>query len=40
MEQLHAFDCHHNVAEPQITEFENHIKYTHVYIGTVSQAWL
>ena len=29
MEQLHAFDCHQNVAEPQATE--NHIKYTHVY---------
>jgi len=28
MEQLHAFDCHHNVAEPRATE--NHIKYTHV----------
>jgi len=28
MEQLHAFDCHQNVAEPQATE--NHIKYTHV----------
>jgi len=26
MEQLHAFDCHQNVAEPQATE--NHIKYT------------
>ena len=38
MEQLHAFDCHQNVAEPQATE--NHIKYTHVYTGTVSQAWL
>jgi len=38
MEQLHAFDCHQNVAEPQATE--NHIKYTHVYIGTVNQAWL
>jgi len=24
MEQLHAFDCHQNVAEPQATE--NHIK--------------
>ena len=34
MEQLHAFDCHQNVAEPQATE--NHITYT----GTVSQAWL
>ena len=40
MEQLHAFDCHQNVVEPQATE--NHIKYTHVYVytGTVSQAWL
>ena len=36
MEQLHTFDCHQNVAEPQATE--NHIKYTHVYTGTVSQA--
>jgi len=36
MEQLHAFDCHQNVAEPQATE--NHIKYTQVYTGTVSQA--
>ena len=27
MEQLHAFDCHQNVAEPQARE--NHIKYTH-----------
>ena len=35
MEQLHAFDCHQNVAEPQATE--NHIKYTHVYTVTVSQ---
>ena len=35
---LHAYDCHQNVTEPQATE--NHIKYTHVYIGTVSQAWL
>jgi len=34
MEQLHALDCHQNVAEPQATE--NHITYT----GTVSQAWL
>jgi len=34
MEQLHVFDCHQNVAEPQATE--NHIMYT----GTVSQAWL
>ena len=34
MEQLHAFDCHQNVAEPQATE--NHKMYT----GTVSQAWL
>jgi len=38
MEQLHAFDSHQNVAEPQATE--NQIKYTHVYTGTVSQAWL
>ena len=38
MEQLHEFDCHQNVAEPQATE--NHIKYTQVYSGTVSQAWL
>jgi len=38
MEQLHAFDCHQNVAEPQATG--NHIKYTHVYTGTVNQAWL
>ena len=38
MEQLHAFDCHRNVAEPQATE--NHKKYTHVYTGTVNQAWL
>ena len=38
MEQLHAFDCHQNVAEPQATE--NHMKYTHVYTGTVNQAWL
>jgi len=37
MKQLHAFDCHQNVAEPQATEI--HIKYTHVYTGTVSQAW-
>ena len=29
MEQLHAFDCHQNVAEPQATE--NHIKYTRVH---------
>jgi len=29
MEQLHAFDCHQNVAEPQVTE--NHIKYTRVH---------
>ena len=36
MEQLHAFDCHQNVTEPQATE--NHIKYTHVYSETVSQA--
>jgi len=36
MEQLHAFDYHQNVAEPQATE--NHIKYTQVYTGTVSQA--
>ena len=27
MEQLHAFDCHQNVAEPQATE--NHIKHVH-----------
>jgi len=33
MEQLNAFDCHQNVAEPQATE--NHIKYTHVYTGLV-----
>jgi len=26
MEQLHAYDCHQNVTEPQATE--NHIKYT------------
>jgi len=26
MEQLHAFHCHQNVADPQATE--NHIKYT------------
>ena len=38
MEQLHAFDCHQSVAEPQATE--NHRKYTHVYTGTVNQAWL
>jgi len=38
MEQLHAFDCHQNVAEPQATE--NHIEYTHVYTGIVNQAWL
>ena len=38
MEQLHAFDCHQNVAEPRATE--NHIKYKYVYTGTVSQAWL
>ena len=30
------FDCHQNA--PQATEY--HIKYTHVYTGTVSQAWL
>jgi len=29
MEQLHAFDCHQNVAEPQATE--NHKIYTHVH---------
>jgi len=34
MEQIHAFDCHQNVTEPQATE--NHIKYTHVNTGTVS----
>ena len=33
MEQLYAFQ---NVAEPQATE--NHIKYTHVYTGTLNQA--
>jgi len=33
MEQLHAYDCHQNVTE-------NHMKYTHVYTGTMSQAWL
>ena len=38
MEQLHAFDCRQNVAKPQATE--NHIKYTHVYTVTRSQAWL
>ena len=38
MEQLHAYDCNQNVTEPQATE--NHIKYTHVYTGTVSQTWL
>ena len=37
MEQIHAFDCHQNVAEPQATE--NHIKYTHAYTRTVNQAW-
>jgi len=36
MEQLRAFDCHQNVAEPQATE--NHIKYAYVYTGTVNQA--
>jgi len=36
MEQLHAYDCHQNVTEPQATE--NHIKYTHVYTGTVSES--
>jgi len=35
MEQLHAYDCDQNVTEPRATE--NH---THVYTGTVSQAWL
>ena len=35
IEQLHAYDCHQNVTEPRATE--NH---THVYTGTVSQAWL
>jgi len=29
MEQLHAFDCHQNVAEPQATE--NHKIYTLLY---------
>ena len=29
MEQLHAYDCHQNVTEPQATE--NHMKYTRVY---------
>ena len=29
MEQLHAFDCHQNVAEPQATE--NHKIYTRVH---------
>jgi len=38
MEQLHAYDCHQNVTEPQATE--NHIKYTPGYTGTASQAWL
>ena len=38
MEQIHAFHRHQNVAEPQATE--NHTKYTHVYTGTVNQAWL
>jgi len=37
MEQTHASDCYQNVAEPQDTE--NHTKYTHVYTGTVNQAW-
>ena len=37
MEQLHAYDCHQNVTEPRATE--NCIKCTHVYIGTVNQAW-
>ena len=36
MEQLHAYDCHQNVTEPQATE--NHIEYTHMYTGTVTQA--
>ena len=35
MEQLHTYDGHQNVTEPRATE--NH---THVYTGTVSQAWL
>ena len=35
---MHLVDCHQNVAEPQATE--NHMKYTHVYTGSVSQAWL
>ena len=39
MEQLHAFDCHQNVAdEPQATE--NHIKYTYVYTGTACESGL
>jgi len=38
MEQLHTYDCNQNVTEPQATE--NHLNYTHMYIGTVSQAWL
>ena len=29
MEQLHAYDCHQNVTEPQATE--NHMKYTRVH---------
>ena len=29
MEQLHTFDCHQNVAEPQVTE--NHKIYTRVH---------
>ena len=36
MEQLHAYDCHQNVTEPQATEY--HKISTHVYnTGTVSQ---
>ena len=38
MEQLHAFDCHRNVAEPQATE--NHIKYIYVYTGTAYESGL
>ena len=38
MEQLHAFDCHQNVAEPQATE--NHTKYTYVYTGTACESGL
>jgi len=42
MEQLHAFDCHQNVAEPQATENDliTLVKYTQVYTETVSQVWL